>query len=210
MNGLLTEEELVEDQLCEDIQDALERNDTAFHFCHNHELKHLPDDIKILKPNLTILHVDNCYQLYSIPNSIGNLSNLTWLNLAYNSIVSLPPDIGKLRNLERLHVNNNRIEELPHEVWNLKRLQELQADTNRIRALPSGVLEMRELQKCFIHNNPLLEPDDVLDETLMEQNAPKPPPAGDCDQSRTRFRECFVHVSFHEICGVTQVYNNFI
>ncbi|KAJ9457436.1 Plant intracellular Ras-group-related LRR protein 5 [Diplonema papillatum] len=200
-----TEEEAVEDQLCEDFHDALERGETSFYFCHNHELKRLPDEVKILKPNLTVLHIDNCYQLSSLPPSIGNLTSLTWLNLSYNNLEALPSEIGKLRHLERLHVNNNRLSELPHEIWNLKQLQELQADTNHIKALPSGVLEMRSLRTLFVHNNPLLRPDDVADEASMKLNAPQPPPAGDCDQSRCRFRECFVHVSFHTICDVPQV-----
>eukprot|EP01063_Lacrimia_lanifica_P010467 TRINITY_DN1718_c0_g1_i4.p1 TRINITY_DN1718_c0_g1~~TRINITY_DN1718_c0_g1_i4.p1 ORF type:complete len:279 (+),score=132.64 TRINITY_DN1718_c0_g1_i4:50-838(+) len=201
----LTEEEAVEDKICEDIQDAKEKEAKEFHFCHNHDLRVLPDDIKILKTTLRQLHVDNCYQLQYIPSSVGNLTNLTWLNLAYNNLEAIPPEIGKLRHLERLHVNNNRIEELPHELWNLKELNELQCDTNHIRALPSGVLEMRKLEKLFCHNNPLLNPEMVQDEAAMEENAPKPPPAGDCDQSRTRFKECFVHVSFHDICGVEEV-----
>ena len=147
------------------------------------------DAIKILRPNLTVLHVDNCYQLTTVPRSIGNLTKLTWLNLSYNNIERLPPEIGKLRHLERLHVNNNRLQvqggggggatlltrtharthtqELPHDVWHLKDLQELQCDTNNIKALPSGVLEMRSLEKLFVHNNPLLTPEDVKDEAAV-------------------------------------------
>lgn len=195
----------MEEQLCEDIQDALERGDTTFNFSHNHELRRFPEDIAILKPNLTVLHIDNCYQLSHVPGAIGNLTNLTWLNLAYNKLSALPPEIGKLRNLERLHVNNNLIEELPHEMWNLRRLQELQCDTNRVRALPSGVLEMRELRELHCHNNPLLTAADVADEGAMEERAPKPPPVGDCDQSRVRFERCFTYVSFHRLCGVDGV-----
>jgi len=191
----------VEEELCEDIQDALERGDTTFNFSHNHELRHFPEDIAILKPNLTVLHIDNCYQLTSVPSAIGNLTHLTWLNLSYNKLTSLPPEIGKLRNLERLHVNNNLIKELPHEMWNLRQLQELQCDTNDIRALPSGILEMRELRELHCHNNPLLAESDVADEGLMEERAPKPPAVGDCDQSRVRFERCFVLVTFHRLCG---------
>eukprot|EP01062_Namystynia_karyoxenos_P028218 TRINITY_DN21422_c0_g1_i1.p1 TRINITY_DN21422_c0_g1~~TRINITY_DN21422_c0_g1_i1.p1 ORF type:complete len:261 (+),score=85.64 TRINITY_DN21422_c0_g1_i1:83-865(+) len=203
--ALSDEEEAVEEQLCEDIQDALERGDTTFNFSHNHEIRRFPEDISILRPNLTVLHIDNCYQLEHIPGAIGNLTGLTWLNLTYNKLSHLPPEIGKLRNLERLHVNNNLLVELPHELWNLKRLQELQCDTNRIRALPSGVLEMGELRELHCHNNPLLVPEDVADEALMEERAPKPPPVGDCDQSRARFEKCFTYVSFHCLCGVEQV-----
>ena len=58
--------------------------------------------------NLTSL--DLMYnQLTNLPNSIGHLTRLTQLDLIYNQLTSLPETIGNLTNLTELHLSENPI-----------------------------------------------------------------------------------------------------
>jgi len=43
-------------------------------------------------------------RIQKIPNTIGNLINLKWLDLSRNPLVELPPSIGQLKNLKNLHL----------------------------------------------------------------------------------------------------------
>ncbi|MFN5836147.1 MAG: leucine-rich repeat domain-containing protein, partial [Pseudanabaena sp.] len=49
-------------------------------------------------------------QLTSIPAEIGNLTNITELDLSYNQLTSLPPEIANLQNLVRLDIRGNAID----------------------------------------------------------------------------------------------------
>jgi len=138
-----------------------------------------------------------------LPRSLGELTLLTWLNVSYNQLKELPASIGRLTKLQRLHVNNNQLTSLPLDIWSLKDLEELVADTNKIKALPTGVLEMRKLNKLIMDNNPLLAPEDVA--TNLEDKVPPPPLVGDCSLTRQKFTECFVHLSFHDLCGNSKI-----
>ena len=67
----------------------------------------LPDSIG----NLTNLIKLNLYdnRLTTLPDTIGNLTNLTTLDLDYNYFTEFPSQIGKLTNLVELNINNNDI-----------------------------------------------------------------------------------------------------
>ena len=55
------------------------------------------------------------YQLTELPKEIGNLVNLTRLNLYGNQLIELPKEIGNLVNLTWLYLVNNQLTELPKE-----------------------------------------------------------------------------------------------
>lgn len=63
--------------------------------------------------------------LTTLPESIGNLTSLTYLNLESNSIKTLPESIGNLKSLKELLLSNNGLRTLPESIGNLNSLKEL-------------------------------------------------------------------------------------
>jgi Leucine-rich repeat (LRR) protein len=57
----------------------------------------------------------------SIPPEIGNLTNLTWLDLGNNGLTgSIPPEIGNLTNLTHLNLRYNQLnEKIPESICDL-------------------------------------------------------------------------------------------
>jgi Leucine-rich repeat (LRR) protein len=63
-------------------------------------------------PKLT-LH-DN--EISNLPPSIGNLTNLVYLNLRNNQLIVLPNEIGKLSSLDWLSLDCNHLIRLPDNI----------------------------------------------------------------------------------------------
>jgi Leucine-rich repeat (LRR) protein len=55
-----------------------------------------------------------------LPDSIGKLKNLKWLNVSNNDITELPWGIGDLESLEELTIDFCPIEYLPESIKKLK------------------------------------------------------------------------------------------
>jgi Leucine-rich repeat (LRR) protein len=185
------------EKVVEDIHEAKARGDSTFFMTNNFILRALPDQIRNLRSTLQILHVDNNYELTTLPPAIGELTQLRWLNAGYNKLTELPIEIGRLQRLERLHVNNNRIKALPLEIWGLRELEELRCESNQITALNTGVLGMRKLREVLIDNNPLLN-DAQVDGADAYELLPKVD-YGDCASCRVRFRTYVVSCTFHTL-----------
>lgn len=175
-------------------------SETTFHISYNFSIRRVPDAIKCLKPFLQILHIDNNFELAHLPASIGDLTQLRWLNVSYNKLTSLPREVGKLRALERLHCSNNHLESLPLELWGLRELNELRCETNRIRALPGGLLFLKKLVDVQTEGNPLLTASD-LDGADAADVVDKIEDGGDCANCRVRFTTPVVFASFHTLAN---------
>jgi len=52
-------------------------------------------------------------RLTTVPQSLGKLERLAYLDLRANKLVSLPASIGGLTNLEKLDVRWNKLSSLP-------------------------------------------------------------------------------------------------
>ncbi len=64
------------------------------------------------------------HQLTTVPAEIGQLNNLTYINLSYNTLTTLPPEIGQLSSLRELHLYNNPLTgPVPEFLTNLQLLQ---------------------------------------------------------------------------------------
>ena len=133
-------------------------------------LEDLPSEIGNLE-KLEKLIIDNgngCQMNISLPESIGNLSNLKVLTLSGaidlreigsnepispSKVKSLPGTIGKLQNLEELDLSRNAMESLPSQIASLQKLKRLTLDYNDIHELPSFVGNLKSLQELSVCSN---------------------------------------------------------
>ena len=90
-----------------------------------------------------------------IPSEIGNMTNLTVLDLGsggrcqprWNSFSGeIPPEIGNLTNLTQLYLHQNQLTgEIPSEIGNLTNLQALQLQNNQLSGeIPQEVCDLFE------------------------------------------------------------------
>ena len=185
------------DALVAALHEAEDTQNSTFNFNHNYDIQGIPAEIKLLRPFVQILHIDNCFQLRSLSPAIGDLPLLRWLNVSYNQLTELPMELAKLRYLERLHCNNNALTAIPMEFWALKNLEELRCESNKIRAFPTGLLLLPKLTEVMLENNPLLTPEEVdgaEPTTLLP--AVK---VGDCSNCNIRFQTNASFVTFHRL-----------
>jgi len=70
----------------------------------------------------------------SLPQELGNLSELTWLNLEYNSLTgNIPSELGNLLNLEKLELSVNQLSgSIPPELGNLLNLERFTISVNNL------------------------------------------------------------------------------
>ncbi|ESW20780.1 hypothetical protein PHAVU_005G014200 [Phaseolus vulgaris] len=61
--------------------------------------------------------------LNHVPNNLGNLFHLRYLNLSHTKVEVLPRSIGKLLNLETLDLRQTQVQVLPREIKNLTKLR---------------------------------------------------------------------------------------
>ncbi len=133
-------------------------------------LEDLPSEIGNLK-KLEKLIIDNgnaCQMNISLPESIGNLSNLKVLTLSGaidpreigpdrpippSKVKSLPGTIGKLQNLEVLDLSRNGIKSIPSQIASLQKLKRLALDYNNIHELPPFVGNLKNLQELSVCSN---------------------------------------------------------
>ena len=70
-------------------------------------------------------------------DTLKSLRELNILRLHNNQLNSLPNQIGNLTNLLKLWLNNNQLNSLPNEIGNLTKLQELWLYNNQLNSLPN-------------------------------------------------------------------------
>ena len=96
--------------------------------------------------SLKILDLNRTY-LESLPQNLGCLKQLVYLNLAYVPIRRLPPSFTKLVNLQTLILSRSRITKLPSDIHKLRSLKCL--SLNRcadLQCLPYSIWGLTSLQ----------------------------------------------------------------
>jgi Leucine rich repeat len=95
-----------------------------------------------------------------LPKSIGDLSNLTELDVSDNWLSTLPDEIWKLGNLETLRVQQNVLIALPGEgIRNMRKLRLLDCSDNKLTdnsSMPDGLLFLPALKTFCLHGNVFL------------------------------------------------------
>ena len=97
----------------------------------------------------------------SIPNEVGELTNLEELNLSFNELSGeLPPELGQLANLKCLKVRSDRYVsqlsgQIPAEVANLANLEVLDLGQNALKGLPRELGYLTNLKELRLDDNAL-------------------------------------------------------
>ena len=81
-----------------------------------------------------------------LPDSIGNLTNLTELILNSNQIKRIPESIGNLSGLTSLNLDTNQLEYIPESIVNLVGLTELILSGNQLYGLPDNIGNLTNLK----------------------------------------------------------------
>ena len=97
----------------------------------------------------------NANQLTSLPESIGQLQQLSDLNLQFNQLTSLPESIGQLQQLSHLDLQSNQLTSLPESIGQLQQLSHLDLQSNQLTSLPESIGQLQQLSHLYIGRNKL-------------------------------------------------------
>ncbi|KAM5569570.1 hypothetical protein ABKV19_016862, partial [Rosa sericea] len=98
----------------------------------------VPSTIFLKLRALHVLDFEGAYYIEELPNSIGKLKHLRYLDISYTDIKALPKSIGKLYNLQTLRMHDTDLKKLPQEMKNLINLRHVYFDKEI--EIPAGIL----------------------------------------------------------------------
>lgn len=107
--------------------------------------------------NLRCLDLSNNH-MRDLPDSIGQLSQLSELKLANNQITKIPLGLlnGSLKHsLQALDLSSNQLVMLPPQITDFTNMVHLKVCDNQLRCLPGHIGEMTRLRYLFAGNNQL-------------------------------------------------------
>ncbi|KFK40840.1 hypothetical protein AALP_AA2G048500 [Arabis alpina] len=112
----------------------------------NNNIQKVPESLVARMLNLWALDLHS-NQLKTIPNSIGCLSKLKFLNVSGNYLKFLPKTIEDCRSLEELNANFNELTRLPDAIgFELTNLTKLSVNSNKLVVLPNSVSHLTSLR----------------------------------------------------------------
>ncbi len=85
--------------------------------------------------------------LKELPESIGNLTSLSYLNLIGNKLTSLPDSLFNCKSLQILDLSINRLVSVSRKIENLRGLTQLTLSKNKLELIPDSICNLRKLQR---------------------------------------------------------------
>ena len=95
--------------------------------------------------------------LQSLPDTIGNLTNLTELTMECNELTCLPDSLADLTNLRTLSLGGVELTSLPDWIGDLTSLRELAIGGKALTKLPESIHNLTELTKLELFRSGLLD-----------------------------------------------------
>lgn len=117
--------------------------------CYKNEVTEIPEEIGNLL-NLTYLDLCKAFEIVKIPPQIGQLKKLKRIRIALTEIKTIPKEIGELTELESLDICCNQLTEIPKELGNLKKLVELDIHSNELKTIPDKICNLTSLKTLDI------------------------------------------------------------
>ncbi len=106
-----------------------------------------------------------------LPSEIGQLRDLTELNLDHNRLTSLPPEIRHLQNLSSLDLHGNQLDHLPSEVGELTNLTLFDVSDNPLSGpLPVFLTHIPHVVFVFSNTNLCIPKNDEILDWLGKQS----------------------------------------
>lgn len=105
---------------------------------------------KVNKGHVTELHLSQLW-LTSLPNDVGDLTFLEYLDIGLNEFKEVPPPLRKLKHLKNLHLEDDTIEIYPEWIGELTELEELHIKGNMLRRLPMSIGKLTKLKVLSIY-----------------------------------------------------------
>ncbi|XP_029807594.1 leucine-rich repeat-containing protein 28 isoform X3 [Suricata suricatta] len=106
-------------------------------YMKRNSLTTLPENLAQKLPNLVELYLHS-NNIVVVPEAIGSLVKLQYLDLSDNALEIVCPEIGRLRALRHLRLANNQLRFLPPDLGRSRELQCVYVDNNvHLKGLPS-------------------------------------------------------------------------
>lgn len=135
-----------------------------FEYLKENNHLHLPSNIEIFPDEMNtfikyFFHLERLFfshqPIHKLPNDIGKLSNLKFLDLSYTQIKELPYEIGNLQKLEVLNLWSCPLESLPPNLGQLKDLKEIHLSGSLLKNIPSSLLDLYQLEIISLNKKQL-------------------------------------------------------
>lgn len=109
-------------------------------------------DICNLHDSITELRLD--FQEWdSLPNCLGELKNLKYINLFSNYLEVLPDSFIKLRKLERLFLDDNKFSKTPIQILDIQSLELLSISGCNLKSIPTKIDKLTNLKALYLEMN---------------------------------------------------------